>query len=77
MQQVEYYTVDLTKIKGSGEFRCPKCGIEISPNDETQDVYTILEIVSREDCLEEIILQCNKCQSQIHLTGFRLLKRII
>jgi predicted RNA-binding Zn-ribbon protein involved in translation (DUF1610 family) len=67
------YTVDLTKVKGKGEFRCPKCGTEISPNDRTEDVYTILETVMKKDRLEKVILQCNSCGSQINLVGFRLL----
>jgi len=41
MEQIRFYAIDLTKIQGSGEFRCPKCGIKISPDDETEDVYTI------------------------------------
>lgn len=70
MQRTKFYTVDLTKTKGSGEFKCPRCGVEVSPDDETENVYTILEAVTKEDCLERIILQCNMCGTQIHLTGF-------
>ena len=73
MQRIKCYTIDLTKIDGSGEFRCPKCGTEMSPDDETEDVYTILEAATKEDRLERIILQCNKCRSQIQLTGFDFL----
>jgi len=68
------YTVDLTKTKGRGEFRCPKCGVKISPDDETNEAYTILESVMGGDYLEKVILQCNKCKSEIHLTGFHALK---
>jgi predicted nucleic-acid-binding Zn-ribbon protein len=63
----------LTKIKGGGEVRCPKCGVKISPDDETENTYTILETVMKRDRLDKIALQCNKCQSQIYLTGFLLL----
>lgn len=76
MQRIKFYTVDLTKIRGKGEFRCPKCKVRISPNDETEDVYTILETAMSGECLERIILQCNKCGSQIHLTGFSLLNQM-
>jgi uncharacterized C2H2 Zn-finger protein len=73
LQRISFYSIDLTKTKGNGEFRCPKCGIEMSPDDETEDVYTILETVTKGDCLEKIILKCNKCGSHIHLIGFDLL----
>jgi phage terminase large subunit GpA-like protein len=73
LQRIKYYTIDLTKIDGKGEFRCPRCGTEMSPDDETEDVYTILETATKEDWLEKIIPQCNKCRSRIHLTGFDFL----
>jgi len=76
LQEVRSYAIDLARIRGRGEFRCPKCGIKISPDDETEDVYTILETVTKGDCLEKIILQCNSCGSQIHLTGFRILDKL-
>jgi uncharacterized protein with PIN domain len=65
----------LTKTKGKGDIKCPECGIKISPDDETEEAYTILETVMKEGNLEKIALQCNKCQSQIHLTGFHLLNK--
>jgi hypothetical protein len=42
----------------------------MSPDDETEDVYTILEAVTKGDCLEKIILKCNKCGSHSDLIGF-------
>ncbi len=71
MQDSKYYTVDLTKAEGRGEIRCPKCGIEISPDDETEDAYSILEAVMNKGSLEKIALQCNKCGIQILLTGLQ------
>ena len=76
MQQVKFLTIDLTKIKGKGDFACPKCGINISPDDETEAVFTILEPIVKGEQLHKVILQCNKCKSQIHLIGFQLLKGI-
>jgi ribosomal protein S27AE len=64
------YTVDLTKIDGDGAFSCPKCGTVISPDDETEDTYQIVETKVKEDELAELILTCNKCGSTIRLTGF-------
>jgi predicted RNA-binding Zn-ribbon protein involved in translation (DUF1610 family) len=64
------YTVDLTKIDGDGAFPCPKCGSLISPDDETENTYQIVETKVKKDELEELILTCNKCGSTIKLTGF-------
>lgn len=70
MEQLLTYEVDLTKIQGSGDFQCPKCGSNISPDDETNTVYCILEPKIIDDDLKEIIIQCQKCGSIIRLTGF-------
>ncbi|MBS7637170.1 hypothetical protein KEJ37_07590 [Candidatus Bathyarchaeota archaeon] len=64
------YTIDLTKIDGDGAFPCPKCGVIISPDDETEEVYQIVETKVKGDDLAEIILRCNKCGSTIRLVGF-------
>ena len=66
--------LDLTKIQGKGDFPCPSCGITISPEDETEDVYTILEEKLKDEVLEELVIQCNKCSHQIRLTGFPILE---
>jgi predicted RNA-binding Zn-ribbon protein involved in translation (DUF1610 family) len=76
VQTVKSYTVDLATIKGKGKFRCPKCGVKISPDDRTDKTYTIYEPVMRGNSLEKIVLQCNKCGSQIYLTGFTAMVRI-
>jgi len=76
MQKMKPYTIDLTKINGNGRVSCPKCGVEISPDDTSEDVYTIIEPVVREDRLEKIVLQCNNCRSQISLEGFSTLSRM-
>jgi hypothetical protein len=75
MQKTEPYTIDLTKIHGKGKVSCPKCGVEISPDDTSEEVYTILEPVVRGNCLEKIVLQCNSCRSQISLVGFGALNK--
>lgn len=64
------YTIDLTKIDGDGAFQCPKCGILISPDDETEDVYQIVETKVKKDELAELILTCKKCGCAIKLVGF-------
>jgi predicted RNA-binding Zn-ribbon protein involved in translation (DUF1610 family) len=66
--------LDLTEIQGNGDFPCPNCGAIISPEDETEDVYTILEEKPEGEVLEELLVQCNKCSRRIRLTGFSLLE---
>jgi hypothetical protein len=66
--------LDLTKIQGDGDFPCPNCGIIISPEDKTDEVYTILEEKLKGEVLEELVIKCNKCLHQIHLTGFTILE---
>jgi len=70
LKQPLVYEVDLTKIKGEGEFPCPNCGVIISPEDETEDVYSILETKVKGESLEELVILCNKCGSKIRLVGF-------
>lgn len=65
------YQVDLTKIEGEGDFPCPKCGAPISPDDETETAYTIVEtIIGNDDKLESMIIRCKKCESMVKIDGF-------
>ena len=70
MKQPLVYEVNLTEIQGDGDFPCPNCGVIISPEDETEDVYRILETKVKGKALEELVIQCNKCGSKIRLVGF-------
>ena len=74
MKQKSIFKIDITKIKGAGDFPCPNCGAVISPDDETETVYSIIKTKTKNDALEELILQCNKCKSKIHLVGFLTLR---
>lgn len=69
MKRSLIHEIDLAKIEGDGAFSCPKCGAVISPDDETESVYTILETKFKGDSLDKLIIQC-KCGSEIHLVGF-------
>ena len=64
------YELDLTKLQGEGDFKCPGCGITISPEDETDSVYVILGTKLSGDQLKELEIQCNRCKSKIRLSGF-------
>jgi len=76
MKQIHAYKIDLNKIKGEGDFACPRCGTKISPDDETEAVYSILGLKVNSNGLKEVVICCNKCSSHIHLTGFSLLQEI-
>jgi predicted RNA-binding Zn-ribbon protein involved in translation (DUF1610 family) len=65
------YTIDLTTIDGDGSFPCPKCGTVISPEDETEEVYKIVDTKIINDELVELVIACGNCGSGIKLTGFQ------
>jgi predicted RNA-binding Zn-ribbon protein involved in translation (DUF1610 family) len=65
------YTIDLTKIDGDGSFSCPKCGTIISPEDESEEIYKIIDTKVNNDELVELIVICGNCGSNIKLTGFQ------
>jgi predicted RNA-binding Zn-ribbon protein involved in translation (DUF1610 family) len=65
------YTIDLTQIDGDGSFPCPKCGTVISPEDETEQVYKIVDTKVVNDELVELVINCSECRSNIKLTGFQ------
>ena len=65
------YTINLGAIEGDGSFACPKCGMVISPEDETEENYQILgtKVVNGE--LAALVVACGKCGSSIKLIGFQ------
>jgi hypothetical protein len=65
------YTVNLTEIQGDGSFPCPKCATVISPEDETEKVYKIVDTKIINDELVELVITCSTCGSSIKLTGFQ------
>ena len=65
------FTIDLSKIDGKGDFPCPNCGIAISPDDESDNIYSIVDTKINGDKLEELVIQCNKCGTKIRLVGFQ------
>jgi predicted RNA-binding Zn-ribbon protein involved in translation (DUF1610 family) len=76
MEKGKLFVIDLSKLKGTGDFQCPKCGTTISPDDQSDEVYTILKPIVKDDRLEKIVLQCNSCRSKISLVGFHSLRKI-
>ncbi|MBN2260653.1 MAG: hypothetical protein JW702_08905, partial [Clostridiales bacterium] len=49
--------IDLTQIDGNGDISCPSCGVIISPEDESEEVYTIIEEKVNGEDLEELVIQ--------------------
>ena len=65
------YKIDLASVEGDGSFQCPKCGRSISPDDESEDNYHILDTKVVNDELAELVISCANCGSTIKLTGFQ------
>ena len=64
-------TVDLAQLNEEGSFPCPKCGTMISPDDESEEVYKILETKVVNDELVGLVISCNTCRTVVRLTGFQ------
>jgi predicted RNA-binding Zn-ribbon protein involved in translation (DUF1610 family) len=65
------FKIDLGCVESDGSFSCPKCGMSISPDDETEENYQILDTNVINDELAELEISCGKCGSVIKLTGFQ------
>ena len=64
-------TLDLATVEGDGSFACPNCGTMISPDDESEEVYKILDTKVVGDELAELVISCGTCGTVIKLTGFQ------
>jgi predicted RNA-binding Zn-ribbon protein involved in translation (DUF1610 family) len=65
------YTINLVAIEGDGTFSCPKCGTMISPDDESESNYKIVDTKVLNNELSELVISCGKCGSTIRITGFQ------
>jgi hypothetical protein len=65
------HTINLANVDGDGSFQCPHCGVSISPDDETEENYQILDTKVVNDELAELDIACGKCGCNIKLTGFQ------
>jgi predicted RNA-binding Zn-ribbon protein involved in translation (DUF1610 family) len=70
-KEASEYKIDLVNMDGDGSFPCPKCGMPISPEDETEENYKILDTKVVNDELAELVIACGRCGSTIILTGFQ------
>ena len=71
LQKSVAFTLDLTTIEGDGAFPCPKCSAVISPEDETEETYKIVDTKIVNDELVELVVVCSTCGSTIKLAGFQ------
>jgi DNA-directed RNA polymerase subunit RPC12/RpoP len=74
VKQYLVHEIDLIELDGEGDFLCPVCGTKISPDDETEEVYSVLEAKVRDNTLESLLIRCNTCSNKILLTGFSALE---
>ena len=70
-KKAQEYSVNLATIDGDGSFPCPNCGLAISPDDESEENYTIVDTKVINNELSELVVSCGKCGSTIRLTGFQ------
>lgn len=56
-------------IESDGKFPCPKCGAVISPEDETDEIYKILNVErSPSGDISGVLIRC-KCGAVIRIVG--------
>ena len=65
------YVISVHELENDASFKCPRCGVCISPDDETNDNYEILDPkVNDKDHLSDVVFQCKRCGCIITVTGF-------
>jgi hypothetical protein len=71
MNKKVQHAIDLKKIDGDGAFPCPECTVVISPEDETEEVYKIVDTKVNKNELVELTIMCNNCKTKMKLSGFQ------
>jgi phage FluMu protein Com len=68
------FRVDIVKMAGGADIQCPRCKNLISPDDQSEEAYSIVDtILGEEDELIKVVIRCNRCDSIISLEGFEAL----
>ncbi len=75
--QITVYKMELSQINENGSLPCPSCHAHISPDDKSEKIYTLLDVNMNQNGLEEIVIQCKKCQSQIYINGFSTAEQLV
>jgi hypothetical protein len=69
-------TINLSNLDGEGSFPCPKCATMISPDDESEEVYKIVDTKVVNNELAELVISCRTCGTTIKLIGFQPLETV-
>lgn len=65
------FEVDLVTLENKdGVFACPRCEQLISPDDDSDQTYTILDTIMASGHLSALIIECRDCNAVIRLIGF-------
>ncbi len=75
--QSKEYLLDVSQTDLDGAFSCPHCRSRISPDDRSENNYTVYETQMTDNNLDEVIICCKGCLSFIHLTGFSILQKTV
>lgn len=70
LEQSLCFVLDLSLTGRNGEFLCVECGLLLSPDDETEDNYSLVGTTVNCNGLESLVMQCQRCISEIRLVGF-------
>jgi hypothetical protein len=76
-KQLTVYKMELDEINRNGSLSCPGCGAHISPEDHSDKIYTLLYANMNSVGLDEIVIRCNRCQSQIYICGFSKAEQLL
>lgn len=68
--QEEAYKLHISQTNRDGSFYCPNCGAKISPDDHTEETYSLCDVELRGYNLDEVVIYCKNCLKFIHLGGF-------
>jgi hypothetical protein len=66
-KKTSMYKVNLA-TSDDGSFQCPKCGLSISPDDDSEENYQILDTKLVNGELVELFVCCGKCGSTIKVS---------
>ena len=69
LEQSLHCVLNSSLTQQNGNFLCPECGL-LSPDDETENNYCILATNVNCNGLESLVVQCQRCMSEIRLVGF-------
>jgi DNA-directed RNA polymerase subunit RPC12/RpoP len=64
------FEVEVKDLDQNGAFPCPKCESEISPDDDSEENYVIINTKTKGDQLISLTFECKKCRTRTLLKGF-------